>query len=46
MIVPYKNETEYSMLATCTRLSIFDMMAVAACEELVNRKKFLIDFLE
>ncbi|KAF7084371.1 hypothetical protein CFC21_088013 [Triticum aestivum] len=48
LIAAYKNETEYTVLAHAinTSLSIYEMMAVAAPEELVNMKKFLIDFLE
>nr|XP_040252200.1 aminopeptidase M1-A-like [Aegilops tauschii subsp. strangulata] len=41
LIAAYKGETEYT-----TSLSIFEMMAIAAPEELVNMKKFLFDFLE
>ncbi|EES04750.1 hypothetical protein BDA96_04G100900 [Sorghum bicolor] len=48
LISVYKDETEYTVLAQVitTSLHIAEMMAVAAPEELVNLKKFLIDFLE
>lgn len=48
LIAAYKDETEYTVLANAinTSLSIFEMMSVAAPEELGNMKKFLIGFLE
>ncbi|TVU33087.1 hypothetical protein EJB05_24872 [Eragrostis curvula] len=48
LIAAYKDETEYTVLARVidTSLNIVEMMAVAAPEELVNLKKFLIVFLE
>ncbi|GJN19347.1 hypothetical protein PR202_gb06614 [Eleusine coracana subsp. coracana] len=48
LIAAYKDETEYTVLARMidTSLNIVEMMAVAAPEELVNLKKFLIVFLE
>lgn len=48
LISVYKDETEYTVLAhiITTSLHIAEMMVIAAPEELVHLKKFLIDFLE